>query len=627
MRSVGIAISSLAASPRILLISMKILVLLLWAGQALALNALELRARLDKNPYAAARNAEHRAVEARSHGDELRRLEALTLIAMAYNLVGDSSRAISPHKEAKALAIRLHQQSTLALLYGVEGEFLGADNQMGAATEAFEKGIATAQAAKDADAEAIVRAQYGATLGSIMGKHLQATQQIETALLHFEKKGDRARQAEARSAFASLYEFQRNYKRSIAERRKALALISPETQTYLAASIYYDLGSNSYGTDKDDEAGKALRRSIELSRSIGDNFSVAFAQSALAKIEMHAQRWNAAIALMQEARPILEQGGNPVSTAFLDARLAVCLARTGQPSAWNRLRSAESVLGTSDNIENEHTYREAEIQVNAVFKRFEQAYRAQKRLLQIERKIFETSQNRQLTEFSVRYQIERRETENARLRLAQRIKDVEIAHQRTRQITLTAGLTITLLALFTIIFLLRRQTRLKARFEELALRDELTGAPNRRAIMAQAEQLNARTEGATATLGLVDLDHFKQVNDNWGHDVGDEVLRSFYLAACEALRAGDMLGRTGGEEWLLLLPETPSGCAETTFLRIREALQALQIKGVPSDYRLRFSMGLAHFREGETLSETLRRADLALYRAKKEGRDRVVLAP
>ena len=277
-------------------------------------------------------------------------------------------------------------------------------------------------------------------------------------------------------------------------------------------------------------------------------------------------------------------------------------------------------------INQERGFREAQAQVNAAFHQYEAAYQAQQRLLEIERQMFDSDRTRILSELSVRYETRQRDAENARLRLTQQIRDAQLAHQKTRQLTLQAGLAFALIGLLVILALLRRQTQLKAQFKELALKDELTGAPNRRAIMAQAGELSASPEAGRSALALIDLDHFKQVNDNWGHDAGDEVLRSFYRTAREALRDSDRLGRTGGEEWLLLLPEAAESGAEAAFQRIRSALQSLRIRGVPADYRLRFSMGLALFRKGESLSEALRRADLALYRAKEEGRDRVVIA-
>lgn len=603
-----------------------LLALQFWATQALALDARELYARLDQNPHEAARRAEASALEARQRGDHQHRLEALTTMAMAFNLVGDSSRARAPLAEAMVLANRLRRHDALALLNAVEGEMQVADNRPQQGIEAFEHALTEAAQARDENSKAIVQIQYGSSLAGSLSLHARAAPILEAALAHFVKVGDRARQAETISAFAALYDRLRETQRALAERRRALTLISPGQQTYLAASLYYDLGNAAAGNPDKREAQAALERSIELSRSIGDTFGIAYAQNSLARTYIDIGLWREALAQLRQARPVLLRGQNALIVAQIDARTAICLARQGDRAAWASLEAAKPELTRHGDINLERIWREAQVQVNAAFHQYEAAYQAQQRLLAIERQMFDSDRTRILSELSVRHETRQRDAENARLRLTQQIRDAQLAHQKTRQRTLQAGLAFALLGLIVILVLLRRQTLLKARFKELALKDELTGAPNRRAIMARAAALIARADTKRSALALIDLDHFKQVNDNWGHDVGDEVLRGFYRAAREALRDGDSLGRTGGEEWLLLLPEAAESGAEAAFQRIRAALQSLRIDGTPADYRLRFSMGLILFRKGENLSEALRRADLALYRAKEEGRDRVVIA-
>ncbi|WP_417069750.1 diguanylate cyclase [Niveibacterium terrae] len=603
-----------------------VLALLLWAGQALALDARELYASLDRNPHEAARSAEATALQARQRGDRQLRLEALTAMAMAFNLIGDSSRARPPLAEALLLANRLRRHDALALLHAVEGEMLIADNRPQEGIQAFERALTEAAQNRDENSKAIVQIQYGSSLAGSLSLHARAAPILEAALAHFVKVGDRARQAETMSAFAALYDRLRETPRALAERRRALALISPDRQTYLAATLYYDLGNAAAGNPDKREAQAALERSIELSRSIGDTFGIAYAQNSLARTYIDVGLWREALSLLRQARPVLRRGQNALIVAQIDARTAICLARLGDRAAWASLEAAKPELTRHGDINLERVLREAQAQVNAAFHQYEAAYQAQQRLRAIELQLFDSERTRILSELSIRHETRQRDAENARLRLTQQIRDAQLAHQKTRQLTLQAGLTLALLGLVVILALLRRQTQLKARFEELALRDELTGAPNRRAIMARAAALIAGSDAKKSALALLDLDHFKQVNDSWGHDVGDEVLRGFYRAAQEALRDGDSLGRTGGEEWLLLLPEATESGATAAFQRIRGALQSLRIDGTPADYRVRFSMGLILFRKAETLSEALRRADLALYRAKEEGRDRVVIA-
>jgi len=162
--------------------------------------------------------------------------------------------------------------------------------------------------------------------------------------------------------------------------------------------------------------------------------------------------------------------------------------------------------------------------------------------------------------------------------------------------------------------------------QEIASRDELTRLVNRRHMQQRIEEQASMQlrSGEPFCLALIDLDHFKRVNDQHGHAVGDQVLKEFADAALEALRKTDILARWGGEEFLLLLPnEHPDG-AQAALGRIAERLRAHQHTPGASGLPVTFSAGLTDHPVGEPLRETLERADQALYRAKEQGRDRTV---
>ena len=158
-----------------------------------------------------------------------------------------------------------------------------------------------------------------------------------------------------------------------------------------------------------------------------------------------------------------------------------------------------------------------------------------------------------------------------------------------------------------------------------ATHDDLTGLLNRRAFMDQAGRLLdlAARSGRPVSLCLADLDHFKRVNDTWGHQVGDRVLRDFAATAMEALRRTDVLARLGGEEFVVMLPETGSEAAMLTAERIRAGAERRRVIPEPV-YTV--SIGVATLektRGARDLDLMLRRVDEALYTAKGEGRNRV----
>ena len=166
---------------------------------------------------------------------------------------------------------------------------------------------------------------------------------------------------------------------------------------------------------------------------------------------------------------------------------------------------------------------------------------------------------------------------------------------------------------------------------QLATHDDLTGLLNRRAMLdrMQLEQHRSLRSGSPLLIAQLDIDHFKVVNDTHGHAAGDLVLQSFADTVRRNVRDTDVLARWGGEEFVLLLCDTPAADAVALMERLRQAVQAMQVPvaqgGQPITVTV--SIGLARHTPADPLAGTLERADQALYAAKAGGRNRVVPAP
>ncbi|WP_332848033.1 bifunctional diguanylate cyclase/phosphodiesterase [Massilia sp. S19_KUP03_FR1] len=160
---------------------------------------------------------------------------------------------------------------------------------------------------------------------------------------------------------------------------------------------------------------------------------------------------------------------------------------------------------------------------------------------------------------------------------------------------------------------------------ELAIRDELTGTHNRRHLIKLIETEKERTVrlGHLFCLCLLDIDFFKRINDTYGHSTGDMVLREFAQTVQRQIRDIDSFGRYGGEEFLLMLPETSIDEALTLAERVRVNIEKMGFGAMP-DLVTTVSIGVAQFRLGESIAQTVARADEALYLAKSGGRNRVV---
>lgn len=168
-------------------------------------------------------------------------------------------------------------------------------------------------------------------------------------------------------------------------------------------------------------------------------------------------------------------------------------------------------------------------------------------------------------------------------------------------------------------------TEAKAQVEELSTRDALTGAYNRGFMDQSLEGEINRIErhGGALTTIMLDVDYFKPVNDRYGHKVGDQVLQGLTRLIQDELRTSDYLGRFGGEEFLLVLPETGMAGAQQLAERIRQRAAA---ESFPKVGTVTLSLGVAELQAGEDPDDLLRRADQALYTAKETGRNRVEMA-
>lgn len=170
--------------------------------------------------------------------------------------------------------------------------------------------------------------------------------------------------------------------------------------------------------------------------------------------------------------------------------------------------------------------------------------------------------------------------------------------------------------------LVRRPAREHSQaLRRLALHDSLTGAVNRRGFMDRLAQ--AQQQQALLSLVMIDIDHFKRINDRHGHAAGDGVLREVAARLRRQMRGADLLGRLGGEEFALLLPATDLAGARAQAELARQALrrEPMAIAGTVTA-----SFGVAQWDGSESAADWLHRADLALYQAKRRGRDQVSLS-
>jgi diguanylate cyclase (GGDEF)-like protein len=243
--------------------------------------------------------------------------------------------------------------------------------------------------------------------------------------------------------------------------------------------------------------------------------------------------------------------------------------------------------------------------------------------------VVEADRTRDAAALRLRYETDREIERSASLQRELNIQNERLAAQvaQLKWMWLAAAAAVCVVGL--LIYLVLTYRKQKQLFVRLAQHDELTDLPNRRRVLEVAREAfaTARREGKPLTIGLVDIDHFKTINDGFGHAVGDFVLREFAAIGRNAIRESDVLGRWGGEEFLVVLQGTTLDVALGVVERVRQAALHIKVGSTAEELRVSVSAGLAS-NDGEfaTVEQIIAQADAALYDAKKGGRDLVCVA-
>jgi len=366
-----------------------------------------------------------------------------------------------------------------------------------------------------------------------------------------------------------------------------------------------------------------LREARRLSVHLKDRQGIAFADIRLCQAHIELANWDEAQKHCQSALQIFretESNDMVKETLALTARIDLNRGRAATALATlNGVLEKDGADMPPNKIALLYRWR---AQANAALKRHEQAYADLAEYVRRYVAVNDAERNAQSAAIRARFETDREIERNASLKR-------ELARQQTTLhwtiVGIVAGAFVIVLLTYILIISMRHRRELG----RLASLDSLTGVPNRRNIVESATLAleDATTHQQPLTIGLIDLDHFKVINDRCGHAVGDHVLKEFAHVGRELLRASDIFGRWGGEEFLVVLPNTSLDAAHVIVERLRVAALEIQLPASGEGLRVSISAGLASYEKGKkTLDNIVAEADAALYEAKERGRDVVTIA-
>lgn len=425
--------------------------------------------------------------------------------------------------------------------------------------------------------------------------------------------------------------------RSLGDETQALALNQEVIDwarahdALLALSVaHYTRGTIFLDSNDDAQAQGEYTEARRLSVMLGDRQGIAFADLRLCETQVDLGHLAAASTACGRALPVFLSADSidmVKETRALQARIDL---QSGRAAA--ALATLNGVLdhgGRDLSARRVGSLYELRAQANAALHRYDAAYADLARYLQRLQTERDADRQRQEAALRARFETDRQIERNVRLERELALTRERSEQQRVQLRWEALGVVAAALVIVLLTYILLANLRHRRELVRLAAQDALTGLPNRRRTveLASAALALAQAQRRVLTLALLDMDHFKLVNDRCGHGTGDRVLQEFARGSRETLRAGDILGRWGGEEFLLVLPDTPLEAAIHSLERLRSVVLAIHLPASGGDLRVTLSAGLAIASpELRSLDELVARADAALYEAKNQGRDLVRVA-
>ncbi|MFQ2485707.1 diguanylate cyclase [Aeromonas caviae] len=605
-------------------------------------------------------------------------------LAQAAPLAGHELQLALQQLEESAMPVQVFRERVAALVAGqahyppeVQGRLARLqcwalpgerDEEFRRAVAFAEQGLAQARARKDRVTEVgllACRGYHRQLLGNMAG----AGEDYDAALTLARRLGDERQRADILSLRGEMYSYQGELAEGLmdlidahqryealeleAKGREVLANIANAYRRmglYERAESYFkelehdyrQLGVEEYLVDIHSQQGllyidteeydKALPLMAEAERYyMGSNQEgvLAWSRIELATILQKQGKPDQAMIKLDQAAASLHQGEGADSVTLghwhlVMAEVLEALNRPGE--ALRHLDEAEPIFTREQNLRFLARVHETRARVLERQGHIQSALTSLKTYVETRQALELRLREQRSLQMRFEFDLARKELENQTLRSRQQLQAEKLKQLQERRYWQYLVVALLLVVMGTLVVHQRGRTR---KMQRLAMTDELTGIHNRRQIQAKGRKwfTQAREEGNPLCVLLLDVDHFKKVNDQLGHHVGDRVLTAVAQCIEEQLRSLDRVGRNGGEEFLVLLPDTLLNEAVEVAERIRQAVARLEIEGVPADHPIRISIGCAQYKpEDDNLGELVRRADEAMYEAKLAGRNRVMTA-
>ena len=506
------------------------------------------------------------------------------------------------------------------------GNLLESQGKNAEAEAVYDEAVAIAEVAQDFYMLAHALYQRGYIRG-VGGSYSGGLADLQRAHGLYEKLAMPVYARTVLNSIATLYNRMGDFAQARIYYERSVRLLEKENEPSDLGIALHNLGRTLENLAQYSDAQAAYERALTTHQGIGFDRGVAYAKRGLGSV-LNAQLQPAqALMELDQALVIAQTVNDNRLQAQIQLQRGIALR---QLKRYREARSSlEAALTTFKQNRAQHELRDtyaALATLNAELENWRAAYDAHVSLKQIADQLATSQRDQQFALMKVQFDTQYQEQQNRALQ-----KEKAAIEQALRQEQRATRLQVAVIVLGGIVVVLLtwtiwRQRRASHKLHAMAMTDELTGLANRRRVLAELDLLRQshRTSERNVCVLIADLDHFKRLNDTYGHLAGDKVLKRVAAAFRTVVRDADVLGRLGGEEFLLLLPATDKAEALNVAERIRAAVAAIELDDIEPGLRLTISLGgTTCSQPQEPLGFVLRRADEALYAAKEQGRNRV----
>lgn len=551
------------------------------------------------------------------------------LLLCDYQAERDTKAAEREIDAGMALLPKAHRVGLKAGLLDCRGQMFETAGNNAKARALYEQAVAVAAETHDEEMLAQSLFSRGYLLG-LQGDYAAGLTDLKRAQSLYDKLNKPLHSLTTLNSIAILYNRMGDYAQAREIYSRALKAQRDAGMQREVAVTLHNLGRADENLHQWNEARKSFTESLALCRQLNYPRGEAYALRGLAAVANASGDPRGALETLARAEALQQQTPDARLRAQIQLARGIALHKLEKlPESINALEDALRVFREADAMgELNSTYSEL-ADVYAESGNWRAAYDRRTQAKETSDRLLNNQLDQRFATLKVEFDTAAKDRENALLIHENEISQRALTQAKNVRSLQAAVIVLSATLVLVLATLAVHQRRNALRMRYLALTDELTSVPNRRSVLSRLDPLLRDPDAGTCATLIIDIDHFKRINDQHGHPTGDEVLKVVAETVRNCVTEPSFFGRLGGEEFLIVLPRSDLEEARLAAERFRQAIMSIDTsKWFPDKRRITASLGCAVSKPGaDTPSSMLRRADFALYAAKRNGRNCVATEP